>query len=406
MARRFISLYESAREVFVVSVKRFLVILFMKTFLYFLLLLLPFVLGCNLDQGKAPSPNAFLKMVEKGLRKYTHDKQDMNLKGKIKGILELGDVGDIAPLEKINLFNSLNVDNVEIDDMREMIPLDVNYYQFSRSGKVIKELHQDESGTIALNFQFDKRNNILFKSESNYDEENSERIHFTYDYQDRLKRVVVETDYKLENKIETVTHFNYMGDTVEISYETYGDSMVVDEPTRKVSMINYPAQEKKNSKYEYNDFGQVVKRTSQNYSFTYEYNDNGDEVKFSEYDSIGNLIRTELTFYDNFNKFERKVKFDSSSYIIANKNTIDYYPDQTSISARENELEYSTEWENKDKHGNVIKNILYSRSREKGFVEDIWTYEYKYDHNNNWVSKKSFNNDDLVSEEVRRISYY
>lgn len=155
-------------------------------------------------------------------------------------------------------------------------------------------------------------------------------------------------------------------------------------------------------------------------------------IQKNEYDSRGNNIRSSFTAFDfnetKENQFIKRIESDSiKTYKTLRKyNSKNQLIEKTEFEPdgkidrvetfKYDEKGNEVESELKMFNGNYFKYVSNYNERnnistqktigKNGSIEQQYNWEYLYDERNNWITKKSFSNGQLVSIWERKIEYY
>lgn len=135
-----------------------------------------------------------------------------------------------------------------------------------------------------------------------------------------------------------------------------------------------------------------------------EYDKNGNELSLSRTDKVRDKVWLTKKIYDNQNQMIEKIEY-SPDGSLRDKRTFVYDEkgnEIESILTRPNG-DYTKFISEYDEFNNMIVQYWY---KEDGTQKHKTSFEYIYDENNNWITRRRFSNDELGMVWERIIEYY
>ena len=149
-----------------------------------------------------------------------------------------------------------------------------------------------------------------------------------------------------------------------------------------------------------------LKGVFSSFSIVYDYDHFNNKVRETEYDSMSNVVKTKMLYYNEKNELVQKIQIDSTGTEIKRIDESGYVYEYSYIPFNEEENRFHGFWRNFDKYGNVIKRVDINKDQNGKLVEQISRIELEYDEIGNWHAKRVYRNDSLTINFERKIKYY
>lgn len=310
-------------------------------------------------------------------------------------ISEYGLKGNVKSL-KSELYNLIpEKDTFRIGEKINGISFDRNsQLEFNHRGNLTstKEFLADGKISFEIEYIYDKRHRLISKNGINhYGKGSIYNYEFSYNEQDSIiEGVILKDNFKRIHKMkrdnksrivkkEIIQSDSILGTYIYV-YDQKGNLMqendfkkknILEESIERTFDINNLLQKEKITKYIGTDT-----ITYQNLFF---YNKNMDLIKSKMH------IENDSIFTEINNKYFENGTLKESQQIPRGSNP------------------FVTTTQKLNENGNLIE---YSRKSNDETINDFWTFKFKYDHNNNWIEKIEFKNNQPLRIVKRTIEYY
>ena len=248
---------------------------------------------------------------------------------------------------------------------------------FDQKGNVLKSFGFDEKWNIRrTEFEYDNLSNRI--NTKSYDSTGKLLNHTKGNYKyDNKDRIIEESSTSTGDAIVTKYHV----DRAKIKYDELGNKTeycLIDANGKELSKISY----RYNEKNQITEESHIITGTSIINTDYYEYDERGNRTLWEHY-TRGKLYSRNLTKYDDRNNLIEYVEYENrdGQLKFLFKSTLKY-----------------------DENNNQTEVNTYN---EKGDSIAVGTYNYKYDHQGNWIECIGFNQQKKPTLKiVRKIDYY
>ena len=285
-----------------------------------------------------------------------------------------------------------------------------SFTKYNNNGELVYKIDYDEFGHPT--YEYDNEtgneieytyklkneggNDVLYKYAANGD------LVMKLEYYGKTLNVHIEIGYY--NGFETYkTVYRENGDT--LSYTPYTDTDTVNEYDSNGQLIRSEMEGEGFDTYSYTDDGQLAEQKG--------YNENGELLYTltNEYDEAGNMVKGTDTYTDGSTSSVTTYKYDENGYlseIYTDYGDGEYEKDVYVYDANGLQLEYKFVAGTKDgeteiqrilneydEYGHLTHEVIFSMGSKLGEKK----YVYTYDSNGNVTKKETYSNDELLDVE-------
>lgn len=356
-------------------------------------------------------------VVEKSLDKIILDREDLGLIGNVKSSLEY-EYDYAKRTDKIIKIKNSTSPHISADKSIDKIldvPIKESYsYLFNSSGKLIKKIrfanHDNIYMEVVENYEFDHQDKLLSWTQSRFNDKIVSQKEFTYDSAGRL---IEFKEKHLSDSYDFITKVSYQNDTIQ-----FNDLKIRKNDTTFLSSSKYDLAGKLIFEDSipiktFDSIGNLIiekyvpsSKSSNSFSIYYDYNSDHQKVRHTKYDSQNQLVEIITFNYNEQGKLRQEIRVDSTLTEIKRYDERGNINEYTSIPLNNEEYNFHGNWTNYDQYGNIIKRVFYAKDENGKLVESIEKVEIKYDEIGNWISKKVYQNDSLITLFHQEIKYF
>jgi len=240
--------------------------------------------------------------------------------------------------------------------------------------------HYDESGYLTEVKEFGILGEIIQRQVFVYTQKRDQCEEILYDEEEKLSEKTITKLNPYGYPMQSKTMDNHGNLQQKMVYEYDGNRLV------QQSRYNSKGKPLEKNYYRYNEKGVLYQYIGfnefENKKILYKYDVNKNPIELMIYDSKTNVFLEKVT-----------QQFDSRKNIIE----VNYYDEKGSIK--------SVVSNKYDEKGNQTEYIVWDSNKN---IQEMFTFVYQYDKNNNWINQTVFKGEDKQAETTieRLIEYY